>query len=374
MQKKILILTHDTSLTGAPLSLLHIFEWLKGNSNEYQFDVVCLKECEGLLSRFKALSCNFFNLTTFSTKIEYPFMDKVKSRFMKVDFISEQEKFLQILSGQYDLIYGNTVLTLPIISQLKFHNARLKTILHVHELSTVIDEFAPQINQSKAYVDHFIAASELVKQTLTLRYSLPKNSITRVYETTKIEKMPPINKKPIFSVVMVGGAYWRKGDDLFIQLANLLKNELIHFYWVGFQSEERKRVNSSDIEKLGIRETITFVQETDNPHELMQSMDLFVLTSREDPFPLSVLEAGMLGIPIVCFNQGTGIIEMQDLPGVVGVDYLDLKQMANQILFFKSKIENNLFDSERHRTSFNQFFPENIAPQILQVIENCLLK
>ena len=139
-----------------------------------------------------------------------------------------------------------------------------------------------------------------------------------------------------------------------------------------FQSEERKRVNSSDIEKLGIGEKITFVQETDTPHELMQAMDLFVLTSREDPFPLSVLEAGMLGMPIVCFNQGTGIIEMQDLPGVVGVDYLDLKQMANQILFFKSRIENNLFDSERHRTSFNQFFPENIAPQILQVIENCL--
>jgi glycosyltransferase involved in cell wall biosynthesis len=369
--KKILIITHDTSFSGAPLSLLHIFEWIKNNSTHYQFDVLCLKQSEGLLSRFKALSCNFFDFSKFSTKIEYPFLDKVKSRFIKVDFISEQEKFLQTLSCQYDMIYGNTVLALPVISKLKFNNARLKTILHVHELSTVIAEFAPQINQSKAYVDHFIAASELVKQTLILKYSLPKNCITRVYEATKIEKMPPINKKSIFSVVMVGGAYWRKGDDLFIQLANLLKNESIHFYWVGFQSEERKRVNSSDIEKLGIRDNITFIQETDRPHEFMQTMDLFVLTSREDPFPLSVLEAGMLGMPIVCFNQGTGIIELQDLPGVIGVDYLDLKQMANQILFFKSRIENNLFDSEFHCTSFNQFLPENISPHILQVIENC---
>ena len=370
MRKKLLIITHDTSLTGAPISLLNIFEWIKVNSNEYQLDVLCLKQCEGLLSRFKALSCNFFNLSTYSSKIQYPFMDKVKSRFIKFDFKSEKDKFTHTLSSQYDLIYGNTVLALPIISQLKFHNARLKTILHVHELSTVIDEFAPQINQSKAYVDHFIAASELVKQTLTLRYSLPKNSITRVYETTKIEKMQQINKKTIFSVVMVGGAYWRKGDDLFIQLANLLKNELIHFYWVGFQSEERKRVNSSDIEKLGITEKITFVQETDTPHELMQSMDLFVLTSREDPFPLSVIEAGMLGLPIICFNQGTGIIEMEYLTGVKAVDYLDLKQMADQILVYKSTIENKLFDTESQRLSFNQFLPENIAPQILNVINN----
>lgn len=372
MKKKILIITHDTSRSGAPLSLLHIFEWIKSNTNDYQFDVLCLTRNEGLISRFKALGCNFFDLSRYSSRIEYPIMDKVKSRFIKISFLSEKDKIVKTLSKQYDLIYGNTVLSLPFLKEFKYHNSSLKSILHVHELSTVIDEFAPQINLSSVYVDQYIAASELVKQTLILKYSLPKNNISTVYETTKIEKNQRMNKKTVFSVVMVGGAYWRKGDDLFIQLANLLKNESIHFYWVGFQSDERKRVNSSDIEKLGITETITFVQETDNPHEFMKAMDLFVLTSREDPFPLSVLEAGMLGIPIICFNQGTGIIELQDMPGVVGVAYLDLQQMATQILKFKKLIENGNFDNDKQSCFFNQFLPENIAPQILDVISNCI--
>jgi hypothetical protein len=42
--------------------------------------------------------------------------------------------------------------------------------------------------------------------------------------------------------------------------------------------------------------------------------------------------------------------------------------MANQILVYKSMIENKLFDKEGQRFSFNQFLPENIAPQILNVI------
>ncbi len=163
MQKKILILTHDTSLIGATLFLLYFFEWLKSNSNDYQFDVVCLKKCDELLSRFKVLGCIFFNLLTYSSNNKYPIRDKVKSRFMKADFVLEKEKFLKTLSAQYELIYGDTVLTLPTISQLKYNYIRLKKIVHVHELSILINEFASQINQSNAYVNRYISAYELVK-------------------------------------------------------------------------------------------------------------------------------------------------------------------------------------------------------------------
>jgi glycosyltransferase involved in cell wall biosynthesis len=55
-------------------------------------------------------------------------------------------------------------------------------------------------------------------------------------------------------------------------------------------------------------------------------------TSREDPFPLVVLEAAMFAKPAVCFNGAGGIPEFVDRGCGRSVPYLDVWQFAEAIV------------------------------------------
>jgi glycosyltransferase involved in cell wall biosynthesis len=66
----------------------------------------------------------------------------------------------------------------------------------------------------------------------------------------------------------------------------------------------------------------------------MRDFHVFALTSREDPFPITALESLALGVPVVCFKTAGGIPELIGSDCGTAVPYLDLRQMADEILWF----------------------------------------
>ena len=91
--KKLLFITHDTSLSGAPKSVLLYLEWLKKNNN-HQIDVVSLRTVEGLLERFKSVSTCFYDATNLSKTPDYSLKNRVKHHLFGVNYISEYDVFL----------------------------------------------------------------------------------------------------------------------------------------------------------------------------------------------------------------------------------------------------------------------------------------
>lgn len=84
--------------------------------------------------------------------------------------------------------------------------------------------------------------------------------------------------------------------------------------------------------------------------------DVFFLSSREDPFPLVMLEAASLGIPMVGF-RGTGGIEdfSKDL-GSMLIDDLDESEAAELIRQQLNFSENELLDlSEKLKNRAKEF-------------------
>ena len=75
-------------------------------------------------------------------------------------------------------------------------------------------------------------------------------------------------------------------------------------------------------------DAVHFVGELENPHPLLNACDLFCLPSREDPFPLVMLEAGALGKPMVCFDGAGGAKEFAARGAGIVVPYLDVPAMA----------------------------------------------
>ena len=369
--KKILLITHDTSLSGAPKSILLVFEQLI-KTYSYKLVTVAIRGGGRLDEKFNEISDEYYRLDHLSKKRKYTFFLRVKKKIFAKSVLSDYDILInEISTKKFDFIYCNTVVSLSLGLFFK-KNIGCKLILHVHELKTVIDEFCPLLNTYDKEIEYYIVPSELNKRCLIDNFDIDNEKIHLIREATDYKKNRCVKKdeSSIVNVLMCGGAYWRKGDDLFLLIANaiLKKDKRFRFNWLGYQSDERRRVNEADITKLKIKEYVRFVDETENPMEWYCLSDIFVLTSREDPFPLAAIDAGMLGLPIFCFDQATGISEVIDSRCVV--PYLDIETMCQSILSVVN--DRNYYDSlsQANKLAFNEFSPQSISKLIYDLIES----
>lgn len=133
-----------------------------------------------------------------------------------------------------------------------------------------------------------------------------------------------------------GNAEWRKGNDLFVTLARQISgrsdNPIIHFVWVGIPPGSLHDDLSLDIRKAGLTDRVHLIAPTPDVLRYMSHFDVFVLCSREDPYPLVVFEAGLCNVPVVCFDNAGGSPELVEADGGFVVPYLDLDAMSNRTL------------------------------------------
>ena len=124
----------------------------------------------------------------------------------------------------------------------------------------------------------------------------------------------------------------------------------------------------ADIQKLGLQDKVFFTDEVEHPFSYYNTFDVFVLPSREDPFPLVCIEMGMLGKPIISFEQATGTNEIIEQGGGFVVPYLNIEAMADCVMAYynnRSLIETH---GAFNKVAFSKFTPEQICPQIFNVI------
>lgn len=281
---------------------------------------------------------------------------------------------IQRLSN-YSIIYANTITTLKLAIKIKKKKKnKPKIILHIHELKTVIDLYLPDSTAHFSQVDQFIVPSNLVKDTLLHSWNIPSDKIelVREFSTIKISTKNISEDKAYFHVGGSGLVHWRKGPHLFIQVAHKIvkahPKKKIKFTWVGKISRADKIIIANDLEKAGLTDVVEFVGESVHPLDHFQHFDLFLLTSREDPFPLVCIEVGMLGIPIICFENATGTEEILKNGGGFIVPYLDIAAMAKKVIFYYDHPTIRQKDGNLNKKQFAQFTPENQCPKIYDII------
>ncbi|MEN3322526.1 glycosyltransferase [Mariniflexile soesokkakense] len=365
---KLIFITHETSRTGAPMVLLHFLRWLKANKSDLNLTLLSLKKGE-LYEDFKQVVNEYFDLSELKEKKTA--LKRLSGKLIKVK--DKQDALIeQLRLNSYDIIYSNTILSIAYGSKIKSKNS--KHIAHIHELNVIIKEATPNFNKDIIEVDHFIAASELVKQNLILNWSINKTCITRVYECSTVNYNVLIqnNDSRVFHVGGSGVVHWRKGSDIFIQVARYIKthypNLSIQFTWVGDISHKEKLINDEDIRKMGIESLISFVGQQTNPQDYYNSFDLFLMTSREDPFPLVCIEVGMLGKPIICFENATGSEEIIKKGGGVIVPYLNIEAMAEKVVYYFNNQQVLKAHGEINKIEFSNFTPDIICPEYYKVI------
>ena len=263
-------------------------------------------------------------------------------------------------SAPVDLVFLNTIACGPI---LPVFPPSVPVVTYVHELSFQLwlaRQYAPTgFREVLTRTRKFLAASNRVALTLQAEYGITPERIDVCHEFIPVTDAPPdpvrvrsirdeLKATPTTRLVgSVGTVDWRKGTDLFIQLAKrVISMQPDHddtlFVWVGAPEEFwwEKAVHH-DLVSLGIADRVRFTGPLDDPAPFLEAMDVFVLTSRADAFPVAALEAAAHRKPLVCFDAG-GITEFLEPDDRLVMPYLDLDAMA------KRTVELLAADDERH--------------------------
>lgn len=319
--KKILFISHDASRTGAPMVLLNLIKWIRTNSG---FNLRILLRAGGALEpEFRALG-------------ETHVLDDANGNPALVRDVS--------------LIFSNTCTNGYFIETLPYGN--IPVITHVHEMPAIIESYgAENLRVVKKQTTRFIACSEAVLEGL-VGLGIDREKISTIHESIPtgevLHKAAEKSRDQIKAwhgwedyehiVAACGVADWRKGADLFVQVAQAVKRKIgekrkILFLWVGvLPPDERGKLLTNDIRQLGLENTVHFLGEQTNPYAYLAAADVFCLTSREDPFPLVMLEGATLSKPTICFQNSGGGEEFCKRGGGVTVPFLDIEAMADGIL------------------------------------------
>lgn len=373
--KKIIFISNNATRTGAPYVLLLFLKWLKKENKNIEIDVLFL-EGGDLLEDFKDVANVCYNYS--DILIRKSFGNRLYSYLLRKTNKTNTRKnryIKKIASQQYDIIYANTIASVSFATLLKKQYANQpKLIAHIHELNTTIREYLPNFNEHISHIDLFISVSKLVTEHLNKDWHINPSQNHLIYAFSDKEALKEEGEKMVFQVGASGMVSSRKGDDLFIQVANYIKVRhpeiKIKFTWVGQIYDKQRNVIEADLEKANLKDTVFFVGEQSNPEKYYKNFDVFLMTSREDPFPLVCIEVGRLGIPIICFEKATGTAEILVDGGGFIVPYLDIVAMAEKVILYYNDNALRNKDGIMNKVKFSEFTAANMGEEIYNCIES----
>jgi glycosyltransferase involved in cell wall biosynthesis len=326
----ILFVSHDASLSGAPLILLSLLRRFRQQANDSLF--VLLLEGGDLEAEF-ARHAVTVNLA-----------ERVRQG-------GTLEEVLNVLAFRgISVGLCNTVATGGVAAELKGRGVPVISL--VHELPTEAGlRGADRVLRALKNSDRAVVSSPSVERALRQSMgdaALPPVSVVphglvrenpflgeRTFARWQVAKqldLPP----DAFLVLGCGFACQRKGFDVFgtvlREVASRPEGRDCHFVWVGGRDEPFATWSRHDLVKAGVGHLFHHVEAARNPAIYFAAADLFAMTSREDPFPTVVLEAMEAGVPVLAFaGAGDAPLAMGSETGVV-LPYLDAAAMARAIL------------------------------------------
>jgi len=87
-----------------------------------------------------------------------------------------------------------------------------------------------------------------------------------------------------------------------------------------------------DLDKAGLRGRVIFLGAKENAADYFSSFDIFVLLSREEPFGIVGIECAYLEKPVICFASAGGMSEFVENDAGFIVPYLDIEELARNII------------------------------------------
>ena len=398
---KILFISNDGSRTGAPSILLNLIRWLKSHHD---------LKMAAVLMRNGSLRTDFEQeLTTYTwipTDLNQP--ERIHKRLVNTLLQrgrTDPGKWLaQIIEKEKpDVIYLSTLVLGRYLGSVR-QDAHPRIVSHVHELlPSLLQLSGDAMVQRQLDLSHkVISCADCVQNGLTKNFHLPQDRciilpefiITRPdkkshdsQENDCANNQDPQEKLgwqklniaqerglPVFGIG--GNPISRKGFDLIPLFLKACRqrfgDEGFLFVWIGCGEGSSPHASLSwDLELMGLSDQIVLFPSVAMAsfRRLLSRLQVLTLLSREDPFPLVALEAGLLEIPTVCFKGSGAIAEMAGEGACIAVDYLNLEEFAAAVQRLWAQPEEARRIGRRCRLKvLEELSLEQVAPRVAQVL------
>lgn len=172
-------------------------------------------------------------------------------------------------------------------------------------LTTLYKYFYPK-------ADLIVAQCKEMKDDIVDIFNIDEKKITYIYNPVDIEGIKNCckNKNPYnnnkINLLSVGRLTFQKGFDILIDAFNIVLKKIPNAHLTILGEGILKNDLQKQAEILGIRENISFVGFKENPYPYYYYSDVYILSSRWEGFPNTLLEALACGTKVVATDCKSG--------------------------------------------------------------------
>lgn len=348
--KRILLISHELSYTGAPCSLLTIAQTLLKNN----------------------ASVEVFSLSDGPFRVEFENLGIKVSIKTSKDYQKISEKFNLM---KFDFAICNTIVSSPAYRYVKNY---IPTVWYIHEATNIAEFFsalyAKELIQTSKDV---YTVSEYAKNYIMNTFNIPVEVLHNcVYDFN--DKNEKIFNKDKLNILALGTLEFRKRFDLIIDAINKLKEEYrnkVEFNFAGQVIASQKEYgenlisvanNSQNINYLGV------ITDFDKIYELYEKADIVIVPSMDESCSRVVIESFLMGVPVIISENVGAKYLVDDSNGwiVKTGESEPITQILSEILEGKYSLE-EMSKSARNRyleTSCPEIFDKNV----IKMVENKL--
>ncbi len=376
-KKAILVVSHEASRTGAPVLALNIIQHLST-----RYNVISLILGGGdLTDHFRKASASLYEA------------DRIHMTDRELGGV------IMDIASQHPLMFAivNSIESRMALRALKA--AGVPTVSLIHEFSsyarprsafpdvlTLSTEtvFSTRMTLEDAVADFWFypgASIHVAPQGKCVVPATPGAASEALVEKVWLtRKLRPEAGNRKFLVIGLGSIELRKGVDLFIECATIIKNqpegERFQFVWIGNGFDPEREVAYSayladQMKRAGLGSQMKILRATSEIELAYQSADLLLLSSRLDPLPNVAIDALMLGLPVLCFEKTTGIADFLSENGLgepCVAQYLDTHDLARKVTALAESEVLRASVSERSRAAAGSAFDMNAYVSKIQAI------
>ena len=318
---KLMVIGHEASLSGAPVLLLNLFNLLiQQEKVSVQF----------VIRRDGPLVPEYAKIAPVTVLKSTDYGRENNKAGKIINFFSNKLQLAKVLvkATSCDVLFCNTIVNGKLLRWFYLH--KKPVITYVHELEHVINLYIKQKDATLPLKKSDIIAypAEVTKNILTNQYKVDLSKLAKLsyYLPFTREKFDPATaeKKNTdfrskfrisdneFLIGSMGVVSNRKGIDLFIDVCEKVVSvkNMVKFCWIGkFESIEQETTIRKLVSERNLGNNIIFTGPLPHDFYNLSPFDIFFLSSREDTYPMVVLEAAIMKVPTACFSGSGGIVE-----------------------------------------------------------------
>jgi glycosyltransferase involved in cell wall biosynthesis len=286
----VLLVSHDLSLSGAPIMLLQLCRQLM---NEGFFVTVICEKDGPARDMFLAAGAPVI-------------IDSLLLR--------QHDSFIRF-ARNFDHVVCNTIITWPVVRQI---SPLVDTLWWIHEAELIVSmQYIPGFVETFSMVEKVIAPSEYSLQFIHPYHPRAKK-IYYGYPDIRVDSPQPASRSEHadkLTFTLVGSIEPRKGQDVLIQALSRLSPEVLRQVEICLAGRPHDQAFTQQLQdniaSLSLVCDIRLIGETSHPEslDLIRRSDVIVCPSRDDPFPVVVVEALCLGKPCIVSTH-TGFADL----------------------------------------------------------------